>query len=181
MAKAALVRNDIIAEIFPMNKAALSEAKLYHPDFVAGLIDLPNNAVVGKYWINGEMLDRLPPTTWDVQLERDSRSANFTFQGNEYQLSGSSVENILGAGTLALGAIVNGAQPGDFRWADPNEDFKWITNNNDYVTMDAQTTFQFAQAAAAWRKKHIYAARALKDMDPIPLDYASNNSYWGTD
>ena len=85
----------------------------------------------------------------------------------------------MGAGTLALAAMVNGAQVGDYRWADPESDFVWIANDNSLNLMDAQTTWAFASAAAEWRKKMIYAARALKDMDPIPMDFASNNSYWG--
>ena len=112
-----------------------------------------------------------------VNLERDRRMATFGFSGKLYDLQGQSLANVSGAGTLSLAAIINGAQPGDLRWADPDQDFTWIANDNTIVPMDAQTTWAFAQTAAAWRKHCIYKARALKDMDPIPSDYA-NDSYW---
>jgi hypothetical protein len=43
--------------------------------------------------------------------------------------------------------------------------------------MDAQQMQQFADAAATWVARHALAARTLKAMDPIPLDYASDG-YW---
>jgi hypothetical protein len=70
-----------------------------------------------------------------------------------------------------------GAQPGDLRWADDDTDFRWIAADNSSVSMDAQTCFAFAQAAARWRADHIYAARALKDADPIPENF-TNDSHW---
>lgn len=177
--KAVLLRGNLISEIFDVDKDTLATQDRFHPDFVAALTDLPDNVVSGNYWINGEMVDRLPVTKNEVQDERDRRMSQFTFNGKEYDLSGQSLNNVMGAGTLALGAIVGGAQPGNYRWADANVDFTWIANDNTNVLMDAQTTWAFATAAAEWRKQMIYAARALKDMDPIPMDFASNNSYWG--
>lgn len=123
-----------------------------------------------------------PPTTnSDVNVERDRRMENFTFAGKEFDISkeNGSLANVSGAGTLALAAIVNGAQPNDLRWADANNDFYWIANDNSLVPMDAQTTFAFASAAATWRKQMIYAARAIKDMVSIPSDFKANNTYWG--
>ena len=120
-----------------------------------------------------------PPTAGEVNIERDRRMAVFTFNGKEYDLSpeNGSLANVSGAGTLALAAIVNGAQPGDLRWADPAVDFSWIANDNSLNTMDAQTTWAFAEAAAAWRKSMIFKARAIKDLPEIPADY-TDNSYW---
>jgi hypothetical protein len=120
-----------------------------------------------------------PPTTGEVNQERDKRMEKFTFGGKEYDISkdNGSLANVSGAGTLALGAIVAGAQPGNLRWADPNVDFSWIAEDNSLTTMDAQTTWAFAQAAAAWRKTMIYKARAIKDQQEIPADY-KNNSHW---
>lgn len=109
-----------------------------------------------------------------VDAERDRRLERFPFANRVYDFDESSALNIAGAGTLALGAIINGAQPGNLRWADPNTDFCWITVGNQTVTMDAQTVFALAQAAAAWRAAHIHAARAIKDTSPIPSDYAAD-------
>lgn len=120
-----------------------------------------------------------PPTTAEVNAERDKRMSKFTFAGKEYDLSegNGSLANVSGAGTLALAAIINGAQVGDLRWADPTADFGWIAEDNTITAMDAQTTWAFAQTAAEWRKKMIFKARALKDLEAIPADY-KNNNYW---
>lgn len=109
-----------------------------------------------------------------VNAERDRRLGRFPFGNRHYDFGGQSTVDIAGAGTLALAAIIGGAQPGNLRWADPNADFRWIAADNTSVTMDAQTCFGFAQAAAKWRASHIHIARALKDMSPIPADYASD-------
>jgi len=37
--------------------------------------------------------------------------------------------------------------------------------------------FAMGQAAMAHKQAHIWAARALKDMNPIPLDY-TEDQYW---
>lgn len=116
----------------------------------------------------------------DVNAERDRRMGVFTFGGKLYDLrpETGSLANVSGAGTLAFAAIMNGALPGDFRWADPDDDFTWIAEDNSVVAMDAPTVWAFAEAAAAWRKTVYYRARALKDMSPIPSDYATNEAYW---
>lgn len=117
------------------------------------------------------------PSASDVNKERDRRASKFVFAGKTYDLSGESLLNVSGAGTLALAAIINGAQPGDLRWADPDEDFSWIADDNTSVVMDAQTAWAFAQTAAAWRKHVIFKARVIKDMNQIPTDYAKD-SHW---
>jgi hypothetical protein len=109
-----------------------------------------------------------------VTAERDRRLATFSFAGKAYDFGGASTVNIVGAGTLALAAIINGAQPSNLRWANPDLDFRWICADNSTVTMDAQTCFAFAQAAAQWKSGHILTGRTIKDMIPIPSDFAAN-------
>lgn len=114
-----------------------------------------------------------------VNAERDRRTRQFMFSGKAFDFCdgrGSDI-NIAGAGTLALAAIMAGAQANDLRWADPNEDFTWIAADNTKVMMDAQTCLNFAKAAADWKAKHIRKARLLKDMNPIPADYASDSRW----
>ncbi|MBA8798261.1 hypothetical protein FHW77_001967 [Agrobacterium sp. RC10-4-1] len=119
------------------------------------------------------------PTEMEVDRERDRRiAAGFTFNGVVYQSRRQDRENIAGASTAALAAMVNGAQPGDFRWHGGDSDFEWIAADNSTHPLDAQTTFAMGQAAMAHKQAHIFAARALKDMDPIPADFASNDTYW---
>jgi hypothetical protein len=115
-----------------------------------------------------------------VDAVKDIRIASgFGFQGNVYQTRPEDRENIAGAATAALAAImVNGVQPGDFRWHGGETDFEWIAADNTTHPLDAQTMFAMGQAAMAHKTAHIWAARALKDMNPIPGDYATNEAYW---
>ncbi|MGS0941540.1 DUF4376 domain-containing protein [Pseudomonas luteola] len=118
------------------------------------------------------------PTTDDVDAERDRRiDAGFTFNGKEYQTRQTDRENIAGAAQIAFMAIVDGAEPGNLRWADPESDYVWIAMDNSLVTMDAQTVVDFGKAAAARKTQLIYAARELKNMQPIPDDY-TDDKWW---
>lgn len=126
-----------------------------------------------------QAFDPHAPTFVEVNAERDRRLAKFPFGGKLYDFCdgrGSDI-NIAGAGTLALAAIMAGAQANDLRWADPAVDFSWVAADNSIVTMDAQTCLNFAKAAADWKAKHIRKARAMKDMNPIPADYASDSRW----
>lgn len=114
-----------------------------------------------------------------VNHERDRRiHAGFVFGGKTYAFDPSSKQRVTGAGTLAGFAIAAGAQPGDMLWHGGQQPFRWIADDNSLTEMDAQTCFAFGQAAAAHEEAHIFAARAIKDMTPIPADYATNESYW---
>jgi hypothetical protein len=117
------------------------------------------------------------PTAAMVDAERDRRLASFAFGGRRYDFDSDSQTNMAGAGTLALAAIISGKQPGDLRWADPDRDFGWIALDNTLVSMDAQTTMAFAQAAGHWKSSHIMIGRALKNATPIPADFA-NDAHW---
>ncbi len=113
-----------------------------------------------------------------VDAERDRRiDGGFIFEGVEYQSRPEDRENIAGAATAALGAIMAGAQPGDLRWHGGAEDFAWIASDNTMHAMDAQTVYAFGQAAMAHKQAHIFAARTLKDADPIPGDFA-DDQWW---
>ncbi|MEC9247311.1 MAG: DUF4376 domain-containing protein [Pseudomonadota bacterium] len=119
-----------------------------------------------------------PITSHEVDAERDRRiDAGFTFGGVLYQSRPEDRENIAGAATAALGAMVNGAQAGDLRWHGGNSDFVWIAADNSTHTMDAQTVFNFGQAAMQHKQMHIFAGRALKETSPIPADF-SDDSHW---
>ncbi|MDQ0132671.1 hypothetical protein J2T08_000572 [Neorhizobium galegae] len=120
-----------------------------------------------------------PPAPSEVDAERDRRiAAGFTFAGLFFQSRPDDRENISGASTAALGAMVAGAQQGDFRWTGRDVDFTWIAADNSEVPLDAHSMFALGTAAMAHKEDHIRAARALKDMDPIPADFATNPAYW---
>jgi hypothetical protein len=114
-----------------------------------------------------------------INVERDRRLERFTFGGVVYDFDATSRARIDKARGSALAALIAGAQANDLRWADPDTDFGWIAANNSFTLMDAPTTLAFGNAAAAWEGLHIVAARNLKDMQPVPENYA-NDSYWPT-
>src|SRR5690606_4319591 len=121
-----------------------------------------------------------PPPLYpaDVDAERDRRiAAGFIFQSKAYQSRPEDRENMAGASLAALAAMGNGAEPGDYRWHGGDSDFVWIAEDNSLTLMDAQTMFALGQTAMAHKQAHIFAARALKDADPIPVDFA-DDSYW---
>lgn len=130
-----------------------------------------------------------PPLTEDeikavlrssVDSERDRRTAgNFVFAGKSYQLDADSQAKITSIGADARFAVLAGKAAGDLRWADPDLDFGWIATDNSVTPMDAPTMAGFADAAKVWVTRHVFAARALKDMEPIPADFA-DDKYWPT-
>jgi hypothetical protein len=115
--------------------------------------------------------------TNQVDAERDRRLQSMTFGGHAYQCDPFSQQQVSAAGLAAQIAIIGGATPGNMRWANPNADFGWITSDNVIVPMDAPTMVAFYRAVTHWVMGHMFAARALKDMSPIPLNYA-DNGYW---
>ena len=113
-----------------------------------------------------------------VDAERDRRITDgFTFGGVAYQYRDEDRENIAGAAVAALAAMMAGAQPNDLQWHGGASDFVWIAADNSLNPMDAQTMFAFGQAAMAHKQAHIFAARAIKDADPIPADF-TDDGYW---
>jgi hypothetical protein len=124
-------------------------------------------------------LARLRARTQDaIDAERDRRiDAGVTIDGTRFQTRPADRENVAGATQLATLAVMGGAQAGDLRWHGGGSDFAWIAEDNSTIPMDAQTVIAFGQAVAAMKSAHIFAARSLKDSDPIPADYTSD-TYW---
>lgn len=118
------------------------------------------------------------PTSADVNAERDRRTATlFAFGGVAYQCDDRSQQNITAKGAQAKFAVIGGAHANDLRWANPNADFGWIATDNSVTPMDAQTMSAFADAADLWVTSHIMAGLALKQMDPIPLDFDADTRW----
>jgi hypothetical protein len=114
----------------------------------------------------------------EVNEERDNRIANgFVFNGKSYAMDNESKARIIGAATLAGFAVASGSPVGNYRWHGGSSDFVWIADDNTLTTMDAQTCFAFGQAAASWETKCIFAARAIKETSPVPVNY-KDSSFW---
>ncbi|MDR6233536.1 DUF4376 domain-containing protein [Pseudomonas oryzihabitans] len=122
-----------------------------------------------------------PPSAqpYEVDAERDRRvELGFEFMGKHYQTrEAGDRENILGAMSNALLAIMRGAKEGELRWENPEKDFFWIATDNSRVPMDAQTALAFGQAAMSRKSALVQAGSDLKAMTPIPLDFAADK-WW---
>lgn len=151
-------------EVVDIDRPAQGELDVIEPS-----VTVENGKVVRGWAVTQRAL-----TTDDVNAERNRRLRSFVFGGKAYDFDANSQLNIAGAGILAFAAIINGAQPGDLRWANAAKDFSWVAADNTSVTMDAQTTFAFAQAAGRWKADHIHAGRIIKDLGSIPADYAAD-------
>lgn len=122
-------------------------------------------------------MDRVRMTA-AIDAERDRRIAlGFAFGGKVIQFRPEDKQRVTGAGALAGFAVASGAQPGDLRWHGGVADFEWITADNTTLALDAVGMFAMSQAAAAHESAHVFAARALKNADPIPSDF-TDDSYW---
>jgi hypothetical protein len=112
-----------------------------------------------------------------INGHRDYRIAKgFLFQDKIYDSRPEDQKRISGASQLAFMAIVSGAQPGDYLWAS-EEPFGWIAQDNTLTLMDAQTVVEFGKTAAEWERAHIFAARDLKNMEPVPENY-KDDIWW---
>ena len=154
------------------------ERETIEPDYVP--VEIVGEGTAERATIVGSVVritrSNPAPTSDDVNKERDRRLRQFVFGGVVYDFvdDKGSAENISGAATLALAAIISGASSGNYRWADANQDFVWIAADNSAVRMDATTCLDFGKHAADWKARHIYAARTLKNLGTIPADYAAD-------
>ena len=137
--------------------------------------------VFGGWRVNeGSFLPPLAdaPRLEDVTAERDRRiNKQFVFNSKLVDFDEASKQRMTGAATLAGFAIMEGAKVGNLFWHGGAQPFAWISADNTVMAMDAQTVFAMGKAAAAWETAHIFAARALKELNPIPEDF-SKDDYW---
>lgn len=110
---------------------------------------------------------------------RDTLIADgFWFNENKFDSKSEDQKRISGAALLAFIAISNGAQANNLYWHGGTTPFEWIDQRNNIIQMDAQTVVELGKVAAEHERSHIFYARALKDMNPIPENF-KDPSYWG--
>lgn len=122
----------------------------------------------------------IPVDPSDVDRELNQRvSYGFVYAGKAYVTeTQSQMNDILGKLGDAMAAIlIDGAEPGDLRWANQAYDFAWSAADNSSVPMDAQTCLAFTRAAVRRKEALVAAALAIKAMNPIPQDYR-DDKYW---
>lgn len=113
-----------------------------------------------------------------VNIERDRRiEAGFEFNGKMYDFDVKSKQRVTGAGALAKFAMIAGAEEGDYQWMGGNNNFSWISQDNSFVLMDANNCSAMADASALHEQSHVFAARLLKNVQPVPHDY-KDDVYW---
>lgn len=150
---------------------------------VAGVGDVEMSPEEITAWEAQQSAPQPAPSPEMVDAERDRRIvAGFIFEGVQFQSRPEDRENIAGAKSLATDAVALGAVAGELDWRqrlNPTgpEVFAWIAADNSLVPMDAPTVIQFAYAAVDHKEAMIFAARAIKNLDPIPSDY-TDDAYW---
>ncbi|KAB0682010.1 DUF4376 domain-containing protein [Aureimonas leprariae] len=130
--------------------------------------------------------EALPASTGaEVDAERDRRiDGGIVFQGLRFQTRPGDRENIAGAAQLAALAILTGGKALDDPFWNDQVDadgqpvpFRWIAEDNSLVPLGPAAVIALGRAAAAAKQAHTFAARTLKDMQPIPWDYAADR-WW---
>lgn len=173
------------------------EHGFYHPDLgywqvignlpeklPKGTVKVPARPSGNHQWRDGAwVLVPRPVTSEQVDAERDRRLVSgFPFPSPDgdvwqFQSDDQSTKRITGAATLAGFAMGAGAGAGDYLWHSGTTPFRWILADNRIVEIDAPTMFAVGQAAAKWESAHIFAAKALKDADPIPANFADDKRW----
>ena len=112
------------------------------------------------------LAERLEALRKAANAKRDELiNGGFMFQEHRFQSAASDRENIAGAAQAAQLAAAQGAPISGFlRWADPDQDFAWITAGNALVPMDIQTVLALFTTGVAFKSKLTFTARAVKDL-----------------
>lgn len=118
----------------------------------------------------------------EIMAERDRRmNSGMLFNGNRYQTRPEDRDNVAGAAQAAtLATLNNVGLPGVYNWHDPlnpEAEFRWILEDNSTVLLDAPTVIQLGVAMMRHKMEHIFAAKALKDANPTPVDY-TDDAHW---
>jgi len=114
----------------------------------------------------------------EINAERDRRiAAGVNFNGKTFQSDPASIENIGNVATAALSYIVSGGSPDEMYWQSPDVPFAWLAEDNTLMPMTPQMMIEFGNATLAHKSAIIFAARALKDMNPLPVDY-TDDKWW---
>ncbi|WP_300009658.1 hypothetical protein [uncultured Roseobacter sp.] len=136
--------------------------------------------------IEAEWLANTTPTRADVDIERDRRLAlplTHSVRGQEYQfhVDEKSLRRVTAAAADAKFAILKASLEdppvdllGNYRWQWPDLDFAWITVGGAPVLLDAHEVAALGDTFMNWEPALIYAASAIKALDPIPADYADD-------
>lgn len=108
---------------------------------------------------------------------------DLSYLGHSFQMNETSRNLIRRAAVQASVFLLSGGQADDAKWHLPADQkasgaaFAWIASDNTPVPMLASETVAFGTAVDTREMFLRMKARGLKDMTPIPLDYA-DEKYW---
>lgn len=116
-------------------------------------------------------------TPEEVNAERDRRlDLSFEYLGRMIQRDPVSLRRIQGAAQMATIAMMSGASPDSMEWVN-GQPLVWITEDNTELSLSPSMTIGLGTAAAEIESRLVRKARALKSMDPIPLNF-SDDIWW---
>lgn len=129
-------------------------------------------------WTIGWSVHRIEVTKKMVDAERDRRiEGGFMYAGKLIQSDDDSIENILGAATSATAYITMGGDRNETYWQSQHMPFYWIAADNSPIPLTPEKMVEMGNAALDHKKMHIFAARSIKNMNPIPHDFA-DDKWW---
>tara|TARA_R100001086_G_scaffold16743_2_gene8193 strand:- start:2297 stop:2815 length:519 start_codon:yes stop_codon:yes gene_type:complete len=118
------------------------------------------------------------PASEDVNKERNRRiSGGFSWNGHTFQSDPDSRENIIGSSVDATEFMRSGGSSDEVYWQSPDTPFVWLSEENQLVPLSPAQMIDMGRALLSHKKNCIFAARVLKDMDPIPSDF-TDDKYW---
>lgn len=132
------------------------------------------NGVWTKVWV----LEDIPVTSKMINEERSRRErSGFTWNGYRFQTDDESASKIRGTGTMAHAYVSLGGDPTSLRWADPDTDFTFASENNEEVPMTAAQAIDFAVTYGKHINKLHRDSKRLKAQRPIPADFRADR-HW---
>lgn len=119
-------------------------------------------------------------TSEQVSAERDRRGLlDFTWNGIDWQGDERSTKKIMGLVTNAtIYLTIGGGDPLETKWVDGVNNFKFTAKDDSEHILTAPAMIQMGQALAARVNFLHRKAKDIKAMDPIPVDYQTNEALW---
>lgn len=144
---------------------------------VGMVVDWSEGFQVVRPALPGELPEPPPIGAGDVNLERDRRlQFDFSFMDKMIQRDDISLRRIQGAAQLATIALLTGVSADSEEWINGGP-LVWITSDNTELHLTPMQTIRMGQEAAAIESRLVFAAKTLKQMNPIPTDY-SDDAWW---
>lgn len=119
------------------------EGDLSMEDVIAAMMgDGPRRARV----VNGRVEVEAQAQITAPDVSQETPVVIVQFDGYQMALSAAERTRVTQAMTVALASIITGAEPGDTRWADPDEDFTVTAVDGTSLVLDAHSTLRFGKA-----------------------------------